>query len=143
MRGLPLRALVAVSVFTLIQCGDLTRQPAAEPSAPASTPGDRSTAPSALPSASALPTATAGNVYTETLGGLAPSVAGIPPRVYVPNEKSNSVSIIDPVTLTVVGRIKVGAYPQHVTPSWDLLCEWGMGLVDGLGDDGALDLRLH
>ncbi|MDP9206634.1 MAG: YncE family protein [Gemmatimonadota bacterium] len=120
MRALRLRALVAVSVLTLIQCGDVTRQPAAEPSAPASSPGDRSPAASALPSASALPTATAGNVYIETLSGLAPSVAGIPPRVYVPNEKSNSVSVIDPVTLTVVGRIKVGAYPQHVTPSWDL-----------------------
>jgi YVTN family beta-propeller protein len=30
------------------------------------------------------------------------------------------VSVIDPVTLTVISRIKVGPYPQHVTPSWDL-----------------------
>jgi YVTN family beta-propeller protein len=60
------------------------------------------------------------NVYAGTTFGLAQAVADIAPRVYVPNEKSGSVSIIDPVTLTVVGKIKVGAYPQHVTPSWDL-----------------------
>jgi len=41
-------------------------------------------------------------------------------RVYVPNERSGMVSVIDPVTLTVVGKIKVGSYPQHITPSWDL-----------------------
>jgi len=63
---------------------------------------------------------TAGNVYAATMGGLAPAVADIAPRVYVPNERSGTVSVIDPVTFTVVGKIKVGAYPQHVTPSWDL-----------------------
>lgn len=59
------------------------------------------------------------NVYAATTS-MTPSVADIPPRVYVPNEKSGSVSVIDPTTLAVVGKIKVGTYPQHVTPSWDL-----------------------
>ncbi len=60
------------------------------------------------------------NVYAATRSGLAPAVSDIAPRVYVPNEKSGTVSVIDPATLTVVGKIKVGTYPQHVTPSWDL-----------------------
>jgi YVTN family beta-propeller protein len=60
------------------------------------------------------------NVYQATLSDLAPAVADIAPRVYVPNELSNSVTVIDPETLAVVGRIPVGASPQHITPSWDL-----------------------
>lgn len=52
--------------------------------------------------------------------GLSPAVADLPARVYVPNERSASVSVIDPETYQVIRRIKVGAYPQHVTPGWDL-----------------------
>jgi YVTN family beta-propeller protein len=54
------------------------------------------------------------------MNGLAPQVAEVTPRVYVPNEKSNSVTIIDPNTYAVVGRIAVGSSPEHVTPSYDL-----------------------
>ena len=41
-------------------------------------------------------------------------------RVYVPNSLSNTVTIIDPHTRRVVSSFRVGAQPQHVTPSWDL-----------------------
>lgn len=76
---------------------------------------------SSAASATAAPTnAPPVNVYAATLGGLAPQVADLAPRVYVPNEKSNSVSIIDPATYQVVGRIAVGTSPEHVTPSYDL-----------------------
>lgn len=78
------------------------------------------TAASPAVSESPRPTSGAPNVYAATLGGLAPQVAGIAPRVYVPNEKANSVSIIDPATYRVVGRIAVGYSPEHVTPSYDL-----------------------
>ena len=61
------------------------------------------------------------NVYAGTLGGrVDPSVAGIAPRVYVPNSGANSVDVIDPVTFRVVGHFAVGAIPHHITPSWDL-----------------------
>ena len=70
------------------------------------------------PSPSASPGET--NVYAATRSGFAPAVQGLPPHVYVPNEGSNSVSIIDPTTYKVIGRIAVGSAPQHVTPSWDL-----------------------
>jgi len=41
-------------------------------------------------------------------------------RVYVPNSLSNTVDVIDPNTMQVVGHFAVDAPPQHVTPSWDL-----------------------
>lgn len=50
----------------------------------------------------------------------APEASTIPPKVYVPNEMSNTVSVIDPQTFTVIATIKVGSHPQHVTPDWDL-----------------------
>jgi len=60
-------------------------------------------------------------VYAGTVGGvLDPSVADIPPRVYVPNEVTNNVTVIDPITLTVIDTFAVGKAPEHITPSWDL-----------------------
>src|SRR4029077_9627818 len=54
----------------------------------------------------------------------APAAAGIPARVYVPNRRSNSVSVIDPATLAVADRFPVGFSPQHIVPSWDLKTLW-------------------
>lgn len=59
-------------------------------------------------------------VYAATTMPLRPDLADIAPRVYVPNEQSASVSVIDPATMRVVREIKVGRYPQHVAPSPDL-----------------------
>ena len=65
------------------------------------------------------------NLYSETAAGeLSPGVVGDPPRVYVPNRRSNSVYVIDPSTLAVVDRFPVGLSPQHVVPSWDLKTLW-------------------
>jgi YVTN family beta-propeller protein len=55
---------------------------------------------------------------------LSPVVGGALSRVYVPNRRSNSVSVIDPATLAVVDRFAVGPSPQHVVPSWDLKTLW-------------------
>jgi YVTN family beta-propeller protein len=81
-----------------------------------------SASPSAEPTAEPTPTPTPpGGVYSGTVGGvLDPRVADLPPRVYVPNELSNDVAVIDPVTLTVIGRFDVDAAPEHITPDWDL-----------------------
>jgi YVTN family beta-propeller protein len=57
-------------------------------------------------------------------GRLAPWVRRDPPRVYVPNSKSNTVDVIDQRTAKVVDHFAVGALPQHVTPSWDLRTLW-------------------
>jgi YVTN family beta-propeller protein len=65
------------------------------------------------------------NLYSETAAGkVRPDVARALPRIYVPNRRSNDVSVIDPATLKVVDRFKVGVNPQHVVPSWDLKTLW-------------------
>ncbi len=65
------------------------------------------------------------NIYDQTTSDhLSPATAGALPRVYVPNRSSNSVSVIDPVTLKEVDRFPVGRKPQHVVPSWDLKTLW-------------------
>ena len=61
------------------------------------------------------------NLYSETASGkMSPNVAGALERIYVPNHMAHTVSVIDPATLKVVNTFKVGLYPQHVVPSWDL-----------------------
>jgi YVTN family beta-propeller protein len=65
------------------------------------------------------------NLYSETRPGkISPTVAKHLPRVYVPNRRSNDVWVIDPTTLKVVDKFKVGIHPQHVVPSWDLKTLW-------------------
>jgi YVTN family beta-propeller protein len=61
------------------------------------------------------------NVYAAIASkALAPAVRGIAPRVYVPDNDSNDVRIIDPRTFRMVRVIQVGSEPQHISPSWDL-----------------------
>ncbi|MGN6242219.1 MAG: hypothetical protein ACTHQ3_00920 [Motilibacteraceae bacterium] len=60
----------------------------------------------------------------DTPNNLAPAVKGDLYRVYVPNTLSNTVTVIDPKTYTVVGTLPVGREPQHVVPSWDLRTLW-------------------
>jgi YVTN family beta-propeller protein len=55
---------------------------------------------------------------------LSPIVAAFPPRIYVPNTQSNTVSVIDPKTYKVIETFPVGKEPQHVVPSWDLKTLW-------------------
>jgi YVTN family beta-propeller protein len=65
------------------------------------------------------------NLYSETTSGkMRPDVAKALPRIYVPNRRSNDVYVIDPSTMKVVDRFKVGVHPQHVVPSWDLKTLW-------------------
>src|ERR1044071_3804051 len=60
------------------------------------------------------------NLYSETRPDkMSPVVAKHLHRVYVPNRASNDVWVIDPATLKVVDKFKVGINPQHVVPSWD------------------------
>jgi YVTN family beta-propeller protein len=76
------------------------------------------------------------NLYSET-GRMSPAVVGALPRVYVPNVKSNEVHVIDPATMKVVDRFKVGVNPQHVVPSWDLRTLWITNNAEGR-TDGSL-----
>jgi YVTN family beta-propeller protein len=85
------------------------------PSPPAAPPASISTVPG-------MPAVTdARNLYSDAgAGKMSPSVAGHLERVYVPNLQSNDVWVIDPSTLKVIDKFRVGVNPQHVVPSWDL-----------------------
>jgi YVTN family beta-propeller protein len=84
------------------------------------------------------PVVDASNLYSETRAGmLSSAVAGALERIYVPNRRSNNVSVIDPATLKVVDRFSVGVHPQHVVPSWDLKTLWVTNNAEGR-TDGSL-----
>jgi YVTN family beta-propeller protein len=51
---------------------------------------------------------------------LSPAVQNDPYRIYVPNNGSASVSVIDPTTFKVIKTVKVPISPEHVVPSWDM-----------------------
>ncbi|HET8594360.1 MAG TPA: hypothetical protein VFM07_03865 [Intrasporangium sp.] len=46
------------------------------------------------------------------------------PLVYVPNQLSGTVQVIDPTTYKVIARERVPASPEHVVPAWDLRTLW-------------------
>jgi YVTN family beta-propeller protein len=65
------------------------------------------------------------NLYSDAgAGRISPAITNDLPRVYVPNRQSNDVYVIDPATLKVIDKFKVGINPQHVVPSWDLKTLW-------------------
>jgi len=81
------------------------------------------------------PVVDAANLYSETRPSkLSPAVAQALPRVYVPNLKSNDVYVIDPATLMVVDRFRVGINPQHIVPSYDLKTLWVTNNAEGRSD---------
>lgn len=96
-------------------------------------------APASAPaSASAAAAAPVANVYAEqTSNKVRPEVAADLARVYVPNLRSNDVYVIDPATMKVVDRFKVGLHPQHIVPSWDMRTLWVTNNAEGR-TDGSL-----
>ena len=66
------------------------------------------------------------NLYSETNGPsyLSPALKDDLVRVYVPNLRGNSVSVIDPEKMKVVDTFKVGQSPQHVVVGYDLRTLW-------------------
>src|SRR5947209_5370941 len=75
------------------------------------------------------------NLYSETTAAkLSPALANVPARVYVPHLQSDDVYVIDPATLKVIDRFKVGRNPQHVVPSWDLTTLWVTNNAEGRTD---------
>jgi YVTN family beta-propeller protein len=65
------------------------------------------------------------NLYSEIgVGKLSPALAGHRELVYVPHVQSNDIYVIDPKTLKVIDKYKVGLNPQHVVPSWDMQTLW-------------------
>jgi YVTN family beta-propeller protein len=70
---------------------------------------------------------------------MSPAVRGMPERVYVPDNTTDTVSVIDPRTFKVVGVYPVGSLPQHVTPAWGLRRLY----VDDSGQDALTVIDPH
>jgi YVTN family beta-propeller protein len=65
------------------------------------------------------------NLYSETSPKhISPAVKDHLERVYVPNLRSHDVHVINPATMKVVDKFRVGIGPQHIVPSWDLQTLW-------------------
>ncbi len=113
-----------------VPAGDAVSKPSA--AAPLSPAQPVSTVPGMPPVPDAL------NLYSETAKGkLSAATTGALERVYVPNRGENTVSVIDPATLKVIDKFKVGVHPQHVVPSWDLQTLWVANNAEGR-TDGSL-----
>ncbi len=113
------RVLTAVVAAGLVAAAGLSHAWQAAPATAA--PG--TAAPSPL--AGMPPIVDPHNVYSEIgASKLAAAVRDDPARVYVPNLRSNDVTVIDQATLKVLETFKVGESPQHVVPSWDLRTLW-------------------
>jgi YVTN family beta-propeller protein len=80
------------------------------------------------------------NVYASTLSGVVPCpLCQLPPRVYVPNSTSNSVDIIDPLTMKVIDHYAVAFIPHHIAPAWDMSALY----VDNEGSSSLTVLDIH
>ena len=78
------------------------------------------------------------NIYSETrTNQYLPEVKNDLERIYVPNLRSNNVSVIDPQTLKVVDKFKVGKSPQHIVPAWDMRTLWVANNAERL-NEGSL-----
>lgn len=94
-----------------------TTDPGSNPSTDPAAPGDDvvTGGPTTAPSEAG------DDVYAHTGAGMfSPTVADHLPRVYVPNEVSGTVTVIDPATFEVIDSYPTGFIPQHVVPSYDL-----------------------
>lgn len=61
------------------------------------------------------------NIYSEIRPDVInPNTEGALYRVYVPNEVSGTLSVIDPTTGKVIDTFQTGVIPQHVVPAYDM-----------------------
>ena len=128
-------ALAAFALVLLAGCRTTPDRPGAtaRPAAAPHPPG----APSAAPRLPGMPWPLgSGDVYAaDRPGRLSPVVRHMPARVSVPDSKNGTIHVIDPRTRRVVQRFRVGRFPHHLTPSWDLRRLWVAN--DSLGHTGV------
>ncbi len=126
-RSAPLLLMLALATA----CSSGTPAPAVSAPSPTAAPAASTPTPTTSTSAAAgglpgmPPLLDPTDVYAaDRVGMLSPEVAGDPNLVYVPNNESNTVDVIDPATYKIIDSFPVGALPQHVVPSYDLKTLW-------------------
>ena len=118
-RSAPAAAVVAIGVLVFVAKGPNHDQGHARPRPLVHTSMAPGTGPKPS-SAAGSTTSQRPDVISISERSLSPRVAHIAPRVYVPNNHSNTVDVIDPKTFRIVRSFPIGIAPQHVTPAWDL-----------------------
>jgi YVTN family beta-propeller protein len=76
------------------------------------------------------------NVWAATTGPMLPSVANLPPRVYVPDELRGDITVIDPRTFQIIDRYPSGVTSHHVAPNPDLSKLY----VNNMGSNNLLEI---
>ena len=116
-------------------------QPATAPSTPASA-ATQAARPAGIATVPGMPPVVdATNLYSETnAANVGATARAALPRVYVPHVQSNDVYVIDPATLKVVDRFRVGINPQHVVPAWDLTTLWVANNAEGRKDGSLIPI---
>jgi DNA-binding beta-propeller fold protein YncE len=110
-------SLVAIAAMVVAQNSAAPAPPAPAPAVPVK--------PSVATVPGMPPVVDAKNLYSEQAAGkVTSSIASDLERIYVPNLRGHDVHVIDPKTMKVVDRFKVGYSPQHIVPSWDLKTLW-------------------
>jgi YVTN family beta-propeller protein len=119
-QGIPAPATAVLVLCLILAAASPLVHLALKPGLPGAS---RAVVASTLPGMPGVPAAN--DIYAaDRPGNLSAVVRDYPPRVYVPNGRSNSVTVIDPATYKVIGQFRVGALPQHVTPSYDMKSLW-------------------
>jgi YVTN family beta-propeller protein len=117
-------AVLAPSLLAVMACPSETNAPRTGTSAEIATPGG-AMIPVGNPLPGMPPVLDPKDLYAaDRPGQLSPAVRSHPQRIYVPNNTSDSVSVIDPKTYKVIQTVNVFKSPQHVVPSWDLRTLW-------------------
>ena len=103
------------------------------PAADSTSPAASSAAPSAAPATGVDANPLPGmppildphNIYAaDQPGDMTATARRAKPLVYVPDNVSNDVYVVDPATMRVVNRFAVGQLPQHVVPAYDGSVLW-------------------
>lgn len=118
-------AVVVVAVVTLVAVVVWARHNSSDASGAKTTPTASSGSAPLAGFPGMPPVVDPSNIYSEIgLSHLSPQHAGDPHRVYVPNGKSNTVTVIDADTRAVITTFKTSGEPQHVVPAYDLSTLW-------------------
>jgi YVTN family beta-propeller protein len=134
---------VALSTVALAACGgggdDSADSTSSNPLAPSTQATAPPTTTTTLPPIAVVPgmppVVDRNNLYSETTSDkVLDFVKDDLARVYVPNRAANEIWVIDPATMQVVDRYRVGINPQHVVPSWDMRTLWVTNTAEGRSD---------
>jgi YVTN family beta-propeller protein len=124
--------LAGLAMLAAHRAGGAAPDAGAAPSPASGTPASVATVPG-MP-----PVLDPRNLYGETAAGkVRAALAGDLERIYVPNLRSNDVYVVDPQSMKVVDKFKVGTGPQHIVPSWDMRTLWVTNNAEGR-TDGSL-----